>query len=221
MNVLVVAAHPDDEVLGAGCAIAGHVRAGDRVTVQFLTDGASARTGTTLSDSVKRRSDAKNAADILGIHTLRFHTFPDNAMDSVPLLEVTKVIETIAAEVNPEFVYIHHAGDLNIDHKIAARAALTCFRPQPGSSVKRILAFEVPSATGWDFADAPFVPNVFLAAEDLLDHKLRALATYRSEMRPFPHARSLESAKVRAQAWGSQVGLTAAEPFVLIRDIAR
>jgi N-acetylglucosamine malate deacetylase 1 len=220
MNVLVVAAHPDDETLGAGCAIARHVRAGDKVSVLLLTDGASARRGTTLSDSVKRRNDAKKAADILGYHDLHFHNFPDNAMDSVPLLDVAKVVESTAAAANPRIVYIHHTGDLNVDHKVAARAALTCFRPQPGSTVRRILAFEVPSATGWDYGEADFRPNVFLDAGDLIALKLKALGAYKTEMRPFPHARSLKSVEARARAWGSQIGLKAVEPFALVREIS-
>lgn len=219
MNVLVIAAHPDDEVLGAGCAIAKHAREGDQVSVMFLTDGASARTGATALDTATRRECAENAAKILGVSALHFHNFPDNALDSMSLLEVTRAMERIATAHAPDIVYIHHAGDLNIDHKIAARAALTCFRPLPGSSVKRILAFEIPSATGWDPGDLPFIPNFFLDARALIDLKIAALEAYSQELRPFPHARSIEAVRARAGVWGSQMGMEAAEPFVLLREI--
>jgi N-acetylglucosamine malate deacetylase 1 len=221
MNVLVIAAHPDDEAIGAGCAIARHVHGGDKVSVLFLTDGTGARAESTAHDAAKRRQCAEKAAAILGCADLHFHCFPDNAMDSVPLLDVTKAVERVAAAVDPEVVYTHHAGDLNVDHKVALRATLTCFRPLPASRVRKILAFEIPSATGWDFGEAPFVPNVFLDAAGFLDLKLDAVDAYEAEIRPFPHARSRESLRLRAAAWGSQAGIAAAEPFVLIREIAR
>jgi N-acetylglucosamine malate deacetylase 1 len=220
MNVLIVAAHPDDEVAGAGCAIAKHVRAGDKVTAMFLTDGVSARPGWSDSERSARRRSAEKAASILGYSDLRFYDFPDNALDSVPLLEIARAVEKVAADVDPDIVYSHHAGDLNVDHKLALRASLTCFRPLPGARVQRILSFEVPSATGWDFGPA-FVPNVFVAAEDVLTLKLDALDAYEAEVRPFPHARSRGSLEARAKAWGTQVGLAAAEPFVLLREIVR
>jgi len=221
MKVLVVAAHPDDEAAGAGCAIARHVAAGDAVSTMFLTDGVSARAAARDADATARRRCAEKAAQILGYHDLHFHSFPDNGMDTVPLLDVARAIEKVAADVDPDIVYTHHAGDLNVDHKIALRAALTCFRPLPASKVKRILAFEVPSATGWDFDAPAFTPNVFLNAEGFLVKKLDALDAYEAEVRPFPHARSRMSLEARAVAWGSQVGIVAAEPFVLIRELLR
>lgn len=221
MNVLVIAAHPDDEALGAGCAIARHARAGDRVTVMFLTEGTAAREGATAAQSRERRACAENAGKIMGVSDLRFCDFPDNAMDSVPLLEVVRAVERVAADARPQTVYLHHSSDLNIDHKIAARAAATCFRPVPGASAARLLAFEVPSATGWDFGAGQFAPNLFIDATELLVVKLAALDAYAPEMRPFPHVRSREAIRARATAWGTQIGLHAAEPFQLLREIVR
>ena len=221
MNVLVVAAHPDDEALGAGCAIAAHARAGDSVTVMFLTEGTAARDGATKAEAAERRACAEAAAKVLGVADLRFHDFADNAMDSLPLLDIVKAVERVATDVRPATVYAHHACDLNVDHKIAARAAFTCFRPVPGASATRLLSFEVPSATGWDFGGEPFVPNVFLDAHDLLETKLKAIEAYGPELRPFPHVRSLEAIRARAVAWGTQAGLEAAEPFMLLREVMR
>jgi len=221
MNVLVVAAHPDDEALGAGAAIARHAQSGDNVSILFLTNGTSARDGASAAEARERRSCAEAAAKIMGVSDLRFEDFPDNAMDTVPLLQVVKAVERAASAADPEFVYLHHAGDLNIDHAIAARAALTCFRPLPGARVRKLLAFEVPSSTGWDHAAAPFVPNLFLNAGGLLETKMKAIAAYAPELRDFPHARSLEAIRARALAWGTQAGLEAAEPFMMLREVVR
>ena len=199
-----------DEGLGAGAAIARHAQAGDHVSVLFLTNGTSAREGAGQSEARARRACAEAAARMVGVSDLRFENFPDNAMDTVPLLQIVKAVECVASAAEPEIVYLHHAGDLNIDHAIAARATLTCFRPLPGARVKKLLAFEVPSSTGWDQGGAPFVPNLFLDAGALLETKLMAVAAYGAELRDFPHARSLESIRARAVAWGTQAGLAAA-----------
>jgi LmbE family N-acetylglucosaminyl deacetylase len=221
MNVLVIAAHPDDEALGAGCAIARHAKAGDRVSVLFLTEGVAAREGAGASEARARRAAAERANAILGTADLCFENFPDNAMDGVPLLNIVKRVEKLASSVNPSVVYTHHAGDLNVDHKLAARAVITCFRPLPASRVEKVLAFDVPSATGWDPAGETFRPNHFLDATTLIDTKMAAIEAYAEEMRPFPHVRSLDAIRARATAWGTDVGLGAAEPFMLLREIVR
>lgn len=221
MKVHIIAAHPDDEVLGCGIAIARHADAGDAVTVSFLTDGVGARGNAGAEDARQRKADAERAAAILGIADLRFHDFPDNALDSLPLLHVVRAVEEDAAAIDAEIVYMHHGSDLNIDHIIAAKAALTCYRPLPGASAARMLAFETPSATGWDFGNTPFTPNVFIDGEASIERKVAALEAYRAEIRPFPHARSGDCLRARARYWGSLMGLAAAEPFMLVRDIVR
>ncbi|HUJ03096.1 MAG TPA: PIG-L deacetylase family protein [Rhizomicrobium sp.] len=221
MNVLVIAAHPDDEALGAGVAIARHARMGDAVTVMFMTEGTAARDGATGAESARRRAAAEKAGKILGVSDLRFHDFPDNAMDRIALLDIVKAVERVASDIRPEIVYLHHPSDLNIDHKIAARAAITCFRPLPGQSAVRLLSFEAPSATGWDFGDGMFAPNVFLDARYLIETKMKAIEAYDEELRPFPHVRSREAIRARATYWGTQTGLEAAEPFELVRELVR
>lgn len=221
MNVLVIAAHPDDEALGAGAAIARHAKIGDRVTAMFLTEGVAARDGAGAGEARARRTAAEHANAILGTVDLCFADFPDNAMDRVPLLDIVKHIETIAGQTNPSVVYTHHAGDLNIDHRIAAQAAMTCFRPLPHSQMEKIFAFDVPSATGWDPMATAFQPNYFLDATTLIDTKMDAIAAYAEELRPFPHVRSREAIRARATAWGTQMGLASAEPFMILREIVR
>lgn len=223
MKVCVVAAHPDDEVLGAGGAIARHVDAGDAITVLIMGSGLSARLESAAEidpkDLAALQSDARKAMDALGVSDLKLLDFPDNRFDSVNLLDLVKATETVLHDVQPEIVYTHHFGDLNIDHQLTAAAVLTACRPQPGYCVRRILAMEVPSATGWGDPSQSFVPTVFMDIGSVLERKLRAMSLYKSELRPFPHARSLPSIEARARSWGSQVGLAAAEPFVLLREL--
>jgi N-acetylglucosamine malate deacetylase 1 len=221
MNVLVVAAHPDDEVLGAGATIARHTKAGDKVTVLILATGLDSRGTADAQAHRNLRHQAEMSANILGVRDLRFADFPDNRMDTVALLDVVKAIEDVAGRTNPETVFTHCVRDLNVDHEIAARAVATAFRPLPNASTRQLLAFDVPSATDWNPSAAPFAPTTFVDATSTLETKLKAMACYEGELRPFPHARSLEAIRARAVAWGTHVGLAAAEPFELLREIVR
>ncbi len=222
MKVLVVAAHPDDEVLGAGGSIARHVSQGDQVTVMILGAGLSARYAdpAQVADGQLQQlqSDARQSAKIMGVTDLRLFDLPDNRFDSLDLLVIVKIIEAVIAEIRPAIIYTHFHGDLNIDHQRTARAVLTACRPLAESPVRRLLAFEVPSATGWGFPEHPFMPTVFVGISATLQQKLAAMAVYGSETRDFPHPRSGEALSVRARSWGSQAGMVAAEPFMLIRE---
>jgi len=153
MNVLVVAAHPDDEVLGAGGTITRHIREGNQVTIAILGEGITSRSSspsdTDQSALESLRKDAHTAARIMGCSDLRLYGLPDNRFDTLGLLDVVKIVENLINEVQPEVIYTHYHGDLNIDHGITARAVLTACRPLPGYSIRRILSFEVPSSTGW------------------------------------------------------------------------
>lgn len=217
--ILVIAAHPDDEVLGCGGAMARAAHRGQRVRTLFLADGTGARGGPDEA-VLERRAMAERAAEILGSLPPTFLSFPDNQMDRVARLELAQAIEREARLDPPVEVWTHHPGDLNIDHRLTAEAVLTAFRPQPGCSVRRILAFEVLSATGWAGpALAPFEPDHFVGISAELNTKLRALAAYEPEMRPYPHARSLQTAEHLARLRGSLVGLDAAEAFRTLRSL--
>jgi LmbE family N-acetylglucosaminyl deacetylase len=220
-QILIVAAHPDDEALGCGGAIARHVAAGDSIAALFLADGETSRgTGGGLSS---RREAARKAAKILGFEAQHFLDFPDNRLDSVPLLDVVRAVEAVLAAIRPNMIYTHHAGDLNVDHRIAQQAVLTACRPLAGSSVERILAFEVPSSTEWSAPGVGplFAPNVFVDIAEFLPKKLAALAAYADEMRPFPHPRSIEAVGALARWRGASAGMAAAEAFMLVRDLRR
>lgn len=226
-SCLVVAAHPDDEVLGCGGAIAKFSSEGIAVHVALLADGVGARRNADLAtddpEHVARRTAARAAAKILGASSVTFGDFPDNRMDLVPTLDVARNIEALVERHTPEFVLTHHAGDLNVDHQAVHRAVLTACRPQPGHSVKTLLFFEIPSSTEWQPAGsgATFAPTWFIDISAQLGTRRRALETYASEMRAWPHARSYEAVEHLARWRGASVGVAAAEAFMLGRRIDR
>ena len=216
--VLVVAAHADDEVLGCGGTIARLSASGRQVQIMFMTDGISARLE---GDGEARRKAAIEAATIMGAETPRFGDFPDNAMDSIPLLEVARAVEVVINKFRPSLVLTHHHGDLNIDHEIVNRAVLTACRPQPGFCVRTLLAYSVRSSTEWAVPSQGnrFNPDVFINIEHQMDIKAKALAAYEMELREFPHTRSLEAVRHEAAVQGASVGLHAAEAMKLIRAL--
>jgi LmbE family N-acetylglucosaminyl deacetylase len=223
-RILVVAAHPDDELLGVGGTLARHVAIGDAVHILILAEGitsrATARDPSALVTDIEALMDAaRGAARLLGAAEPSFAGFADNRMDEVALLDVVKRVERTLTEVRPSIVYTHYAGDLNIDHRIACQSVVTACRPLPGSSVRAIYAFETPSSTEWASPLEPvFAPNRYVDIGAYLDIKLRALEFYRSEMRAFPHPRSREAIAALAHDRGASIGVAAAEAFMVLRE---
>lgn len=222
---LVIAAHPDDEVLGCGGTIARLAREGHDVYIAILGEGITSRyarreqADKSLVKTLHSRS--LKVAELLGAKDVLIYNLPDNRFDTVPLLDIVKMIEEILRKVSPQIIYTQHGGDLNVDHQVVFRATLTAARPTTGSPVHTVYAYEVPSSTEWAFAQfAPaFRPNVFVDISTTLDTKIKAMQIYESEARPFPHPRSPEALRVTAQRWGSVVGLCAAEAFELIYSV--
>ena len=222
MTVLVVAAHPDDEVLGCGGTICRWAEEGVDVAIAILGEGLASRSEPGDSDAAALealKEDARRAARVLGAGTVEFSDLPDNRFDTVPLLDVTKTIEELIARLRPEVVITQHGGDLNVDHQITFRAALIATRPIEGCTVREVLAYEVPSSTEWSFHsfEPRFHPNTFVDVSDTINRKIEAMACYESESRPFPHPRSAEALRAIAQRHGSSVGCQAAEAFQAIR----
>lgn len=229
MNVLVIAAHPDDEVLGCGGTIAKHAQAGDNVYVILMAEGITSRIddtaqGEQLNTELRLlEASSEKANKILGVKELINVGFPDNRMDSLPLLNVIKKVEQNVNRINPEIIYTHHAGDLNIDHRRTHEAVVTAFRPFPGSKIKSLLFFEINSSTNWQVPGTTsyFTPNWFEDISGTIDLKKKALQAYCFEMRQYPHSRSLEAIDYLAFWRGSSVGVGAAEAFMLGRHICR
>ena len=223
-QILVVAAHPDDEVLGCGGTIAKLVDEGASVHVAFLADGVLSREGDESEQSKAidvRRLAARQCCDILGVESITFGDFPDNMMDSVPLLNIVKKVEELVEKYNPDTVFTHHGGDLNIDHQRVHEAVVTASRPQKDLPIKTLLFFEVPSSTEWQLPGrAPlFAPNWFFDISSTVERKIRAFEVYAEELRDWPHPRSIKGVEYLARWRGATVGFEAAEAFSLGREL--
>jgi LmbE family N-acetylglucosaminyl deacetylase len=226
-RVLVVAAHPDDEVLGCGGTIARHADAGDQVQVLIVAEGATSRLQQRdriqATDALSALAQAaQQAGAILGAQGVELLDLPDNRLDSLDRLDLIKQIEQRIARHQPQVVYLHHAGDVNVDHRRLHEAVVTACRPTPGQPVQRLLSYEVASSTEWQPPGSAqtFQPNWFVDISAQWLRKHEALAAYASEMRPWPHARSMEALEHLARWRGAQVGLEAAEAFCLLRQLA-
>lgn len=220
-KILIVAAHPDDEVLGCFATVAKLIKQGYEAYTLILSGGKTSRDNVKEEELKLIRSEMKAANELIGIKKVFTANFPDNAFDSVPLIEIVKEIEKIKEEIKPEIIFTHHVGDMNIDHQITHKAVLTATRPMSGESVKRIYSMEVPSSTEWNSYSTEniFMPNVFFEVEDTIDLKLKAMAEYQSELRNYPHPRSLQHLKELAKVNGTKTGLNYCEHFMLIRQI--
>tara|TARA_Y100000741_G_scaffold248209_1_gene190733 strand:+ start:249 stop:968 length:720 start_codon:yes stop_codon:yes gene_type:complete len=234
MKILVIVAHPDDEVLGMGGTIKKLTKEGHNIKIVILATGITSRRSSNYSNSTdykldkklenitkkqlkELQKDAKNASKILGVTKLTMMNFPDNEMDKITNLEITKTIEKIINEFKPQIVYTHSEYDLNIDHRIIHNSVLTATRPSQKFTVKKVIAFEVPSSTEWNFSKK-FIPNIFVDISKELSVKTRAMKAYQNEIRKFPHPRSIEGLEVIAKRWGTVSGFRAAEAFCLIRE---
>ncbi len=219
MNILVVSAHPDDEVLGLGGTLARHVQQNHVVYPAIFADGSQVRY------SEEEREDLKGACVAscaeLGAQPPEFLGFPDQKLDTYSQIDLTKAIENLIIKYHCEVVYTHHFGDINRDHQLLHEATLVATRPKPGGIVKRVLSYSVPSSTEWApfLSDRSFLPNWFVDISTTLRQKLRALTHYSSEIPPYPHPRSLEAVENQAKFWGSSVGFEYAEPFMLMRNL--
>lgn len=222
-SILVVAAHPDDEILGCGGTIAKAKSQGASISFLLLGEGPTSRK---CADDTQTKdfavTSAQEAAEALGVDNVFFGNLPDNKFDSLPLLDLVKLIEKTGNEVKPDIVFTHHFGDLNIDHSQTHRATITAFRPLPGSKPVTLLGFEVLSSTEYAPPNSlpPFEPNVYVDIEPYLNLKMTALEAYSSEMCPWPHPRSMETTEHLARLRGAHCGCKAAEAFILYRSIS-
>lgn len=225
-TIAIIAAHPDDEVLGCGGTAIAHAQRGDTVHILILAEGLTSRDDVRDVDAraaelAAWRHTARRAGALLGARSVEFAGLPDNRMDGLDLLDVVKRVEAFLAPLKPTRIYTHHGGDLNVDHRITHQAVLTAARPQ-GQGSPALFFFEVPSSTEWvtPGSFAPYLPNWYQDIAATLEAKLAALAVYEAELRAWPHPRSIEAVRDLARLRGAQVALPAAEAFVLGRMVA-
>lgn len=223
-NVLVIAAHPDDELLGEGATIRRLVNEGTHARAVVMAEGITSRSETReMADPNELellRQDALSAAEVIGYEGMEFCGLPDNRMDQLDLLDIVKLVSRFVDEHDPDTIFTHHPGDLNIDHRLVCQAVLTACRPVNGNRVKRIYAFETPSSTEWNYTyESPFCPNVYFDVTETLEAKIKAMAMYKSEDAAFPHPRSAEALRALARYRGSNVGCEYAEAYSALREI--
>lgn len=223
-NLLVVAAHPDDEVLGCGATISRLAKEGADVYIAILGEGITSRyakreeADKSLIEGLREKTEKVKGT--LGAKELFTFDLPDNRFDTIPLLDIVKKVEGLIEELKPETIFTHRTGDLNIDHTITHKAVLTATRPTRGCLVKEIYTFEVPSSTEWAFGQfGTFNPDTFFDVEGTMETKIKAMEIYDSETREFPHPRSPEALKAIAKRWGSVTGLQFAEALETVRRI--
>lgn len=213
-TVLVVGAHPDDEVLGAGGTIAKHTDSGDDVHILIVTEGTTHQYDDTELIEEKKRQ-AELCADTLGASTVHFGDLPDMKLDQIPHVEVNSVIENVCDKINPDIVYTHSRREVNQDHLAVHESTIVATRP--GSGVSTVLAYETPSSTDFATNIDGFTPTLFTDIEDYLNLKTDAFNCYETEIRKYPHPRSSESIRSIAKARGAASGNRAAEAFDVLR----
>lgn len=224
--MLVVAAHPDDEILGCGATIARLATEGWEIHILILAEGETSRQVTRSREKAglklsSLKSQARKAAKIVGARSVRFADFPDNRMDGVELLDVVKRVEAEIERVKPSRVLTHRRSDVNVDHGVVHDAVTAATRLLPGTRVREVWYFEVPSSTEWrpPTSATVFSPSLFVDVGATIATKLLALEAYASEMRDFPHPRSVEAVEHLARWRGASAGVQAAEAFEIGRQL--
>lgn len=228
-KIMLVVAHPDDELLGLGATMHKFIHEYNvQVHVVILGEGITSRSDTRdtalwENELATHRQNIKNAQAAIGYQSLSIYDFADNRFDTVALLDIIKVIEKEKAAFKPEIIFTHHGGDVNVDHQKTFEAVITACRPMAQEHVKSIITFETPSGTEWRASTDPrhFVPNIFIAvAQENIQAKIKGMESYEFEKREYPHPRSPEALKIQAQRWGVSVGCAFAEAFCLVRNIS-
>lgn len=226
MRILVIAAHPDDEVYGMGGTIAKLVAQGCEVHVLIVTDGCISqyRNEDNLKEIIElKREEARKANNILGVECVHFGDLPDMKLDQIPHIQINYVIEELIQKLKPREVYTHFYGDVNLDHQLVYKSTLVATRPTVGQCVKNLYSYSVPSSTEWSpqLIHSVFMPNVFVEIEPYASRKFKAIKAYTTELRTYPHPRSIESVKRNDVVVGTQCGLRSAEGFMLLRGIVK
>lgn len=219
MKVLVIAPHPDDEIIGVGGTIAKRVKSGDSVYVCIVTKGIPPLFDSKLIEQGRR--ECKEADKKLGVEETFFLDFPAVMLETVPRYELNSKIVELVKKINPDEVYIPHRGDMQIDHQMVADAAMVAVRPRGEHYPKRIYAYETLSETGWNIPNTvnEFIPTVYEDITDTFDKKIEAMSVFESQLSPFPAARSIGAIKALAKFRGATVSVKAAEAFSLIREV--
>lgn len=227
-KIMVVVAHPDDELLGLGATMHRLIlECNVQTHVVILGEGITSRSekrdeNLWETELATHKQNIRNAAEAIGYGSVKTYDFPDNRFDSVALLDIIKIVEKEKQVFQPDVIFTHHGGDVNIDHQRTFEAVITACRPMAGEVVKTIISFETPSGTEWRASTDPrhFIPNSFVEVKEAnMQAKILGMESYEFEKRAYPHPRSPDALRIQAQRWGVSVGVDYAEAFCIVRDI--
>lgn len=227
-RILVIVAHPDDELLGLGATMHKLISEQNcEVRAVILGEGITSRSEKRDPEKWKKelsvhRKNIETARKAIGYKSVGIYDFPDNRFDTVALLDIIKVIEKEKQDFQPEIIFTHHGGDVNIDHQRTFEAVITAARPMQHEKVHTIITFETPSGTEWIASSDPrkFIPNLFIeVSAENIKAKIKGMESYEFEKRSYPHPRSPEALRIRSQMWGISNGVNFAEAFCVIRTI--
>lgn len=219
MRVLIIAPHPDDEIIGVGGTIAKRAKAGDEVYVCIVTKGKSPLFNPDFIEQGRR--ECREADAKLGVKETIFLDFPAVMLETIPRYELNGKVAEVVQNIKPEEVYIPHRGDMQIDHQMVVDAAMVAVRPRGDDYPKRVYAYETLSETGWNIPNVTneFIPTVYENITDTYDVKMEAMSVFKSQLAPFPAARSVGAIEALAKFRGATVSVEAAEAFSLVREV--
>lgn len=218
-RILIIAPHPDDEILGCGGTMLKHIASGDEVYVCIVTHAAPPIYPEGSSASIQKA--ARECHEWIGVKKTYFLNYPTVMLEKVDRYLLNDSILKVITEIKADVVYIPHFGDMQKDHQVVAEACMVAVRPKYTHRVKRVYGYETMSETAWNTPNIQneFIPNAFVDISDYLDGKIRALEYYDSQLQPFPDARSIESIKALAKYRGALMHYHAVEAFMLLREI--
>ncbi len=219
-KILIIAAHPDDEVLGCFGTVAKLIAEGHEAYTLILGEGKTSREQTSnhKSELELLENEINSANNSIGIKKIYREYFPDNQFDTIPLLTIVKAISKVKDEIKPDIIFTHYSADLNVDHQITYQAVITATRPMENEATKEIYSFEILSSTEWNYP-LSFPPDIFFDISETLDFKIAAMEMYESELCQYPHPRSLDGIKLNAKYHGMRIGKLYAEAFKCVRII--
>ncbi|CAI8156419.1 MAG: Uncharacterised protein [Formosa sp. Hel3_A1_48] len=217
-KILIIGAHPDDEVLGCGGLMAANFEANGITDILIVSEGTSAQFNSDKKASLRRKKQLKDSASMLGVAEIFHWDYPDMRLDEISHVELNSRIHNLIEEGEYKYIFTHHPHDVNLDHQVVFRSTLVATRPTPTSKVRGVFTYFVSSSTEWAMGNVSerFVPTCFLDISYLIEKKLDAFSIYEEEIRQYPHPRSIKAIKNRAHVYGSDVGVLAAEAFSLI-----
>lgn len=221
MRILVIAAHPDDEVYGMGGTIAKFSKLGHEIYTLIITEGCSSQYKEKKEIINIKKEEALRANQFLGVKKVLFGDLPDMMLDTIPHVIINKVIEDAIEEIRPEIVFTHHYGDVNKDHQLVYQSTMVAVRSTSIQCVKKVISYQVPSSTEWSeqILINQFAPNIYVQIAEYIEQKENAIKIYNTELREYPHPRSLQYIEIWDTSIGLKVGIKRAEAFHLVKSI--